>query len=98
MSRVVRIIGIHVEAEAPPGSSPKAASRSDAVLLRVNAGLEGVLVSGDGEALVDVVIDIRLLLREAAGLVITEAGRVLQPASAVGHRRQQVVGIDLGVE
>ena len=98
MPRVVRVVGIDVEAETPRGSSSEAASRGNPILLRVNAELEGVLVSRNGEAVVDVVIDIRLLLREAAGLVIAEARRVLQSAAAIRNRRQQVVGIDLGVE
>src|SRR5258706_8038258 len=53
MPGVVRVVGIDVEAEAPRGSSPEAATCGNPVFLRVNAEFEGVLVSGDGEAVVD---------------------------------------------
>ena len=91
MPRVVRIVGVDVEAEASGGSGPETAARGDPILLGVDAELEGVLASGDRERVVDVIVDVRLLLREPAGLVVAEAGRILQSAAAIGNRRKKVV-------
>src|SRR3954453_3664192 len=37
MPRIIRVVGVDVEAETSRGSRPKAASRGNPVLLRVNA-------------------------------------------------------------
>ena len=97
MPGVVRIVGVHVEAEAAGRSRPEPAAHGNPVLPRLTPELEGVLTPSDREAVVHVRIDIRFLLRTTACLIVSVAGRVLQSAAAVGNGRQQIVGIDLGV-